>query len=241
MHVAIIMDGNRRYGRDVHGDPMCGHRAGADALQRLVSWCDEREGSDGLKGGDAGLCISTLTLYAFSSQNWQRPAAEVRALMDIFVEFADRLASETAQSDARFKVICTDAHRMEPRVLRAMAALEGATRHNDGVLVNLCFGYGAQEDIARACLDIHHSIERGQIAPHAVTAELVQSRLSTCGSAPPDLLIRTSGERRLSNFMLFECAYTELYFVEARWPEITREDIQAAISSFQGRQRRRGC
>jgi undecaprenyl diphosphate synthase len=219
-HIAIIMDGNGRWARSRHLPRVLGHRAGARAVRLVVEEC-------------ARLGIEVLSLYAFSAENWARPAAEVEGLFKLLVRF---IQDETPRMNAhgiRFMVSGDDT-RLRPEVRRAVAAGVSATAANTGMVLNLCVNYGARQEILRA---VNGLLAAGA---RAVDEASFAARLYSASLPDPDLLIRTSGEQRLSNFMLWQAAYTELYFSPKLWPDFTPADLRRAIAEYGRRHRRFG-
>ena len=225
-HVAIIMDGNGRWAAARGGTRSDGHRQGAEAVRRVVRAARE-------------LGVRYLTLYAFSAQNWERPAAEVADLMQLLLRF---VLQERAELNARGIRLTTigDETRLPAYVRGPIAALAEATRANRGMTLCLALSYGGRESIVRAAQRLARAAAEGRLAPEAIGEDHVTRALDTRALPPPDLLIRTSGEQRLSNFLLWECAYAELYFTDVMWPDFGREHLLAALEAFSRRQRRFG-
>jgi undecaprenyl diphosphate synthase len=225
-HVAIIMDGNGRWAAARGGPRSDGHREGAEAVRRVVRAARE-------------LGVRYLTLYAFSAQNWQRPAAEVADLMQLLLRF---VLQERAELNARGIRLTTigDETRLPAYVRGPIAALAEATRANRGMTLCLALSYGGRESIVRAVKRLARAAVEGRLPPAAIGEADVARALDTGGLPPPDLVIRTSGEQRLSNFLLWECAYAELYFTDVTWPDFGREDLLVALEAFSRRQRRFG-
>jgi undecaprenyl diphosphate synthase len=225
-HVAIIMDGNGRWAAARGGKRSDGHRQGAEAVRRVVRAARE-------------LGVRYLTLYAFSAQNWERPAAEVADLMQLLLRF---VLQERAELNARGIRLTTigDQTRLPAYVRGPIAALTEATRANRGMTLCLALSYGGRESIVRAAQRLARAAVEGRLAPEAIGEDHVARALDTRALPPPDLLIRTSGEQRLSNFLLWECAYAELYFTDVMWPDFGREHLLAAVEAFSRRQRRFG-
>jgi undecaprenyl diphosphate synthase len=223
-HVAIIMDGNGRWAAARGGARADGHREGAEAVRRVVRAARE-------------LGVQYLTLYAFSAQNWERPAAEVADLMQLLLRF---VLQERAELNARAIRLMTigDETRLPAYVRGPIAALAEATRANRGMTLCLALSYGGRESIVRAARRLARAAVDGQLRPEAIGEEHLARALDTRALPPPDLVIRTSGEQRLSNFLLWECAYAELYFTDVLWPDFDRQDLLAALEAF-GRRRRR--
>ena len=226
-HVAIIMDGNGRWA-SARGLPRArGHREGAEAVRRVVRAARE-------------IGLPALTLYAFSAQNWQRPRPEVDHLMRLLRRFALDEAPEILARDIRLLVI-GEAHRL-PLLARApLAALQAASARNRAMTLCLALSYGGREALAAAARALVREAAAGRLRPEQVDVAAVAARLATARLPPVDLLIRTSGEQRLSNFLLWECAYAELHFTPTLWPDFGAADLQAALDAYGRRERRFGC
>jgi undecaprenyl diphosphate synthase len=220
------MDGNGRWAAARGGARSDGHREGADAVRRTVRAARE-------------IGIPYLTLYAFSEQNWQRPAPEVADLMRLLRRFVLEERAELAARGIRLTTIGDDA-RLPAFVRGPLAALVEATRANRGMTLCLALSYGGRESIVRAAQRLARAAAAGRLRPEAITEDQVAGALDTRALPPPDLIIRTSGEQRLSNFFLWEAAYAELYFTDVMWPEFGRDDLLAALDVFSRRQRRFG-
>ena len=221
--VAIVMDGNGRWAEARGLDVAEGHRAGTRALRRTVEAAIE-------------LGIETLVVYAFSTENWSRPAAEVADLMEILSETIDRELPDLAEQGVRTRFLGRR-DRLEPWLEEKMAALERATAHLDTLELWIAFDYGGRAEIARAARRL---VEEG-IPPEDVDEEALAERLYAPELREIDLLVRTSGELRLSNFMLWEIAYSELVFTETLWPDFGVDDLRAAVEAFAARRRRFGA
>ncbi len=225
-HVAIIMDGNGRWAQ-ARGRPRgFGHRAGGKAARRIIE-----------HASDIGL--PALTLYAFSSENWQRPASEVSLLMELLLSTLRKEMKEFHRRGARLRFI-GERQGFAADLIREMEDAEKLTASNNGLLLNIAVGYGSQQDITRVVREIAEDIAAGRIKSSSVTPVMIESRLSLGGQPPVDLFIRTGGESRLSNFLLWELAYTELYFTDGYWPDFAPADLDRAIHWYRGRDRRFG-
>ncbi len=225
-HIAIIMDGNGRWAKQRKLPRAVGHRAGVKAVDRVVTFCRETG-------------IKALTLYSFSSENWLRPENEVSVLMKILKDYLGRELARMLKEDIRFNVI----GRLEDLPGFAKEAVTDAmikTKNNDGMTLTLALSYGARDEIMRAVKKIGLDISNGLIRPDEIDEEKISSYLDTKDLPDPDLLIRTSGELRISNFMLWQVAYTEMFFSEKLWPDFGAYDIAEAIISYQNRERRFG-
>jgi undecaprenyl diphosphate synthase len=225
-HVAIIMDGNGRWAAE-RGLPRSeGHRRGVDALRRTVRVVGE-------------LGIQILTLFSFSSENWSRPASEVRDLMGLLRRFVRNDLAELHQNNVRVRII-GERIGLEPDIDRLLQEAEDLTRANTGLLLVVAFNYGGRQEIARAAQRVAAQVASGNLAPGDITAELLGKHLDAPDLPDPDLIIRTSGEQRLSNFLMWQSAYSELVFVPTYWPDFDRGTLETAIAEYWRRERRFG-
>lgn len=225
-HVAIIMDGNGRWARNRHLPRIAGHRAGLEAVRRVVRRCGERG-------------VAVLTLFAFSSENWRRPPDEVRLLMSLFATALEQEVSKLRENNVRLHVI-GDRSAFDPRLRQLIDGAEQLTRGNDGLDLMIAANYGGRWDLTQAMRKLALRIERGELAIADLDEQAIQSALSFHGVPEPDLFIRTGGERRISNFLLWQLAYTELYFSELLWPDFGVEAFDEALSWYASRERRFG-
>ncbi|HZJ93469.1 MAG TPA: polyprenyl diphosphate synthase [Thiopseudomonas sp.] len=225
-HVAIIMDGNNRWAKKRFLPGVAGHKAGVDAVRAAVEVCAE-----------AG--VEVLTLFAFSSENWRRPAAEVGALMELFLVALRREAKKLDKNGIRLRII-GDRSRFHPDLQAAMHEAEERTAHHSKFLLQVAANYGGQWDIVQATQQLARSVQAGELEPDDITAEHLQNCLSTGAQPLPDLCIRTGGEHRISNFMLWQFAYSELYFSSLFWPDFKHQAMREALADFSLRQRRFG-
>ncbi len=226
-HVAIIMDGNGRWARKRHLPRQAGHVAGVNAVREIV-----RAATD--------IGLENLTLFAFSSENWKRPAMEVGALMGLFRLYFRNDMDEIVERGARVRII-GNRSRVEQDIRQMIEEAERRTLGNNGLNLTFAFDYGGQEEIAAAARELARAAAEGRLDPETITPELVSSRLFTSGLPEPDLVIRTSGERRLSNFLLWQSAYAELLFVDTLWPDFDRKEFMDALEQFSQRERRFGA
>jgi undecaprenyl diphosphate synthase len=226
-HVAIIMDGNGRWARRRHLPRAAGHVAGVAAVRAIVR-------------ASIDLGLSYLTLYAFSSENWKRPQTEVTHLMGLFRAYFRDDVDELVSRNVRMRIIGSR-RRAENDILAMIEDGETRTANNTGLNLTFAFDYGAQEEIVAAVREMAKAVARGELDPDAITPAMFGSRLLTCGLPDPDLLIRTSGERRLSNFLLWQSAYSELAFVDTLWPDFTRAKFFEELEAFAQRERRFGA
>jgi len=225
-HVAIIMDGNGRWA-SARGLPRSeGHRRGVEALRRTVR-----------AAGDLGIGI--LTIFSFSSENWSRPPAEIRDLMGLLRRFVRNDLAELHQNGVHVRVI-GEREGLDPEIRRLLEEAEDLTRDNDKLMLVVAFNYGARQEIARAAQRVAVEIAAGRLPATALTAETLAAHLDTADLPDPDLIIRTSGEQRLSNFLLWQAAYSELVFVPTYWPDFDRSTLEGAIAEYRRRERRFG-
>jgi undecaprenyl diphosphate synthase len=227
VHVAIIMDGNRRWARSRGMPPVYGHRRGADAVKRAVEGC-----------ANAG--VRYLTLFAFSSENWRRPAGEVHDLMDLLRIYLRREINELCRNGVRLRVI-GDRSGLAPDIGALIEDAERRSRDNQRLTVIMALNYGSRREITEAARRLALEACSGEIDPARLDEAMFASRLETAGVPDPDLLIRTSGEQRISNFLLWQLAYTELVFVPVSWPDFAEEHLLDAIQEYQKRERRYGA
>ena len=226
-HVAIIMDGNGRWARKRHLPRQAGHAAGVAAVRGIVRAACE-------------VGLTHLTLYAFSSENWKRPPTEVGALMGLFRAFFHNDMKEIGDLGVKVRIIGTRS-RVENDISSMIYDAEKMTANNNGLNLTFAFDYGSQEEILHATREIAQEVKDGKLDPAAITPQLFASKLFTATMPDPDLIIRTSGERRISNFLLWQAAYAELMFVDTLWPDFDRTQFLAAIEDFANRERRFGA
>ena len=225
-HVAIIMDGNGRWARERHLPRPLGHREGMKAVRETVE-------------GAIAAGVQTLTLFAFSEENWNRPRAEIGALMGLLEEYIARETEELRGNGVEVHVF-GDLSRLQPSAREAVDRLLDATRGGTKLLLNLAISYSSRAEIARAARRLAEDVVQGRLALEDVDEDALSLRLYTAGLPDPDLLVRTSGELRVSNFLLWQIAYTELFLTPVLWPDFTRQHLFEAIVSYQGRERRFG-
>ncbi|HEY8794985.1 MAG TPA: isoprenyl transferase [Gemmatimonadaceae bacterium] len=225
-HIAIIMDGNGRWARERNLPRPLGHRSGMKSVREVVEGAIE-----------AG--AEVLSLFAFSQENWQRPVTEVQALMSLLEEYIAREAEELAQQGVRVQVL-GDLARLTPAAAAAATRLIETTAHNHGLLLNLFISYGSRAELVRAAQLLAEDVRAGRVRAEDIDEDAIAERLYTAGIPDPDLLIRTSGEQRISNFLLWQLAYTELYMSPVLWPNFRKQELYEAILDFQRRDRRFG-
>ena len=226
LHIAVIMDGNGRWAKQ-HGLPrVAGHRRGVENVKELVAAC-------GKKG------IDYLTLFAFSSENWQRPEAEVRLLIELLTSALESETRGLHDNNVKLRVI-GDLSRFPRRLQDKIEQACRITRHNTALNLTVAINYGGRWDMVQACRSIARRVDNGELSVDAVTSALIESNLCTCELPEPDLFIRTGGEQRVSNFLLWQLAYTELFFTDIYWPDFDEVCLDNALSEFARRQRRFG-
>ncbi|MDP3977993.1 MAG: polyprenyl diphosphate synthase [Pseudomonas sp.] len=225
-HVAIIMDGNNRWARKRLLPGIAGHKAGVDAVRAVIEVCAE-----------AG--VEVLTLFAFSSENWQRPADEVSALMELFLGALRRETKKLNDNGISLRII-GDRSRFHPELQAAMREAEAMTSGDKRFILQIAANYGGQWDIAQAAQRLAREVQGGHLQPEDITPGLLQGCLATGDLPLPDLCIRTGGEHRISNFLLWQLAYSELYFSDLFWPDFKHDAMRKALADYARRQRRFG-
>jgi undecaprenyl diphosphate synthase len=225
-HIAVIMDGNGRWAQKKLLNRIKGHEKGADTVRMVVRTCRE-------------IGISFLTLYAFSTENWQRPKVEVSALMALLKKFLVSERKEMEDNNIRFNVIGQQ-QRLPDAVLNEIRKTKVATKKNDGMCLNLALSYGGRSEITKAVNEIACKVKDGLISVDAISPEIVADHLYTAGMPDPELLIRTSGEMRISNFLLWQIAYSEIHVTDTLWPDFTEDELIQIIKEYQKRDRRFG-
>jgi undecaprenyl diphosphate synthase len=225
-HIAIIMDGNGRWAQKHSIDRILGHRKGVETVRIIVRTCRE-------------IGIKYLTLFAFSTENWERPKREVKALMRLLNLYLDKELNELKKQGIRLKIIGNLSRLDSALKTKLMHAMESSAG-NDQMVLNIALSYGGQDEIIHAVQKIAQDVGKGLVRIDEINKELFARYLETAGIPDPDLLIRTSGEYRISNFLLWQTAYTELYFTKVLWPEFTKDELLKAIASYQKRERRFG-
>lgn len=228
-HVAIIMDGNGRWAKKKGRPRSFGHKAGVEALREIIKMSDE-------------LGIKALTVYAFSTENWKRSAEEVGALMGLLLEYFRRELEELNRKNVRIRIL-GDIDGMPKGTEKQKAALHQAiekTQTNTGLILNIAINYGGQQEIVRAAQSLARKAAQGLIRPEEITPESMEAEMYTAGEPKVDLIIRTSGELRLSNFLLWQCAYAEFYITDTLWPDFDRKQYALALEAYAGRNRRFG-
>jgi len=225
-HLAVIMDGNGRWAQKKLLNRVKGHERGSDTVRMVVRSCRE-------------IGISYLTLYAFSTENWQRPKAEVSALMILLKKFLVSERQEMVVNNIRFDVI-GEQERLPEDVQKEIQRTKDATKSNNGMRLNLALSYGARAEIVLATKQIAKEVQAGRLSPDAITENTINAHLYTADIPDPELLIRTSGEMQISNFLLWQIAYSEIAVTDTLWPDFTRNELIQILKEYQGRDRRFG-
>ena len=225
-HVAIIMDGNGRWAASRGLPRAAGHRAGVQAARRTLEACRD-------------IGVRTLTLYAFSTENWRRPADEVEALMQLLADAVRDEAHDLIEGGVRLR-ISGDLTSLDPPLRSQVERVVALTAANDAFVLNVAYNYGGRAELTMAARAIAADVYAARLSPEMITEDTVASWLYTAGLSDPDLLIRTGGEQRVSNFLLWQIAYTELYFSDVHWPDFERTHLVDAIADYQRRRRRFG-
>jgi undecaprenyl diphosphate synthase len=225
-HIAVIMDGNGRWARQRGLPRVMGHRAGVEALKRMVRRC-----------GEWG--IGALTVYAFSTENWTRPDEEVSFLMALFEKVLAREIEDLKREQVRLRFL-GELEQLPIRLQEQIAEATERTAANTGIHLNVCTNYGGRRELVRAARHLAERAAAGRLDPGQIDEELFAAELHTAGDGDPDLLIRTSGEHRISNFLLWQLAYAELHITDVHWPDFDRVDLERALLDYQSRHRRFG-
>lgn len=225
-HVAIILDGNGRWAKSKGMPRTYGHTTGAKNVEKIA----EAAGNMGIR---------YLTLYAFSTENWNRPPEEVKALMNLLDSYLKNCIQKAKKNNMAVRVL-GDISRLDDRMQEKIQKLEESSADYDGLHLQIAINYGSRDEIVRAIRKLGRDVEAGKIAPDQISEESFSSYLDTAGLPDPDLLIRTSGEERLSNFLLWQLAYAEFYFTDVPWPDFHEEDLRRAVEAYNQRDRRYG-
>jgi len=225
-HIAIIMDGNGRWAKKRLLNRISGHEKGSDTVRTVVRTCRE-------------IGVPYLTLYAFSTENWQRPQFEVEALMTLLKKFLESEQNEMVENNIRLRVI-GQVDRLPEKVQEVLHQTMKATRDNTAMTLILALSYGGRAEIVRMVQEVVNKIRHGEVDPDSITAEMVADHLYTRDIPDPDLLIRTSGEMRISNFLLWQIAYTEIFVTPTLWPDFSRDELLQILKDYQSRERRFG-
>ena len=225
-HVAVIMDGNGRWAQKRGLPRTGGHKVGAEVLRKIIEWATQTE-------------IEHLTCYAFSTENWKRPKIEVTFLMTLFSSYLEKEVENLKKNGVRLKII-GDKTGLSKKLQKLIVKAESETANGQNLQLNLVVNYGSQQDITEAVRLIVQEILEGKMSPAEIQVDTITNHLSTAGIPEPDLLIRPGGDFRISNYLLWELAYTEFFFYEKLWPDFTVEDMEQILSDFKNRERRFG-
>lgn len=225
-HVAIIMDGNGRWAKKRGLPRTAGHYQGAKVVEQILEDADH-------------MGIRYLTVYAFSTENWSRPQAEVKTLMNLLRTYMKTSLAKCAKNNVRIRVI-GDKTILDADLQEAIRNLEQDTRNNTGISFQIAINYGGRDELRRVAAQIARQVQDGLLRPEEITEETISDYLDTAGIPDPDLLIRTSGEERISNFLIWQCAYTEYYFTDVTWPDFNKEELERAVEAYRHRERRMG-
>ncbi len=225
-HIAIIMDGNGRWAKKKHMPRNYGHSKGSQVVEKI-----------GKEAFDMG--VKYMTVYAFSTENWSRPKEEVDKLMELLHDFMRDCIKKSKKNNMRVRVI-GDITRLEEELQKSIIELEEISKDNTGLNFQVALNYGGRDEITRAMKEIAAKVENGTLKKEEITEQLISEHLDTATIPDPDLLIRTSGEYRLSNFLPWQLAYTEFYFTDVLWPDFNKKELQKAIDYYNGRERRFG-
>ena len=225
-HIAIIMDGNGRWAKKRNLPRTMGHKAGVETIRRVIKEADR-------------IGIKYITLYAFSTENWRRPQEEVTALMKLLVQYLKSEVKELHKNEVVLRVL-GDITALADECRKEIEESIELTKNNTGLVLNFAFNYGGRDEIIRAVKNVVDDVQEGKINKENITQELFANYLYTKYSPDPDLIIRPSGEQRLSNFLLWQCAYSEFWYSNINWPDFSEKDLQQAIYDYQNRDRRFG-
>ena len=226
-HIAIIMDGNRRWAKKRGKPASFGHKEGAKTLEKIVRYCNK-------------IGIGYITVYAFSTENWKRTQEEVSALMSLFQSYLDDYSKRADSENIKVKII-GKRDGLSERMKKSIDKCMERTKNNTGITFNIALNYGGRDELLSAIKNIAEQVKEKNIKIEDITEKMISENLYTKGQPDPDLLIRTSGELRLSNFLPWQSVYTEFMFIEKNWPEFTEEDIDEAIKVYQKRNRKFGA
>lgn len=225
-HIAIIMDGNRRWAKEKGIDTKLGHKAGAETLEKIASYANK-------------IGLKYLTVYAFSTENWKRTKEEVGALMVLLRTYLDKFLNKESLRNIRIRVL-GDIENLDKSLKESIEKIVEKSKNNTGLTLNIAFNYGGRAEIVRAVKNISKKVSKDELSIEDINEELVEDNLYTNGEPNPDLLIRPGGELRISNFLLWQLAYTEFLFIDKYWPDFSEQDLLEAIKKFESRNRKFG-
>ena len=226
-HIAIIMDGNRRWAKEKNLEVKQGHYAGAENLEKIAQYANK-------------IGIKYMTVYAFSTENWKRSENEVKALMMILKNYIEKLLERTSANNIKINIL-GDISRLEIGLQNSINKIIDKTKNNTGLTLNIAFNYGGRAEILRATKQIAEEVHEVKLDLEKIDEKCIENHLYTKGQPDPDILIRTSGEIRISNFLLWQLAYTEFIFIDKYWPDFNENDIEESIHIFQKRHRKFGA
>ena len=225
-HIAIIMDGNRRWAKERGLDPKLGHKKGAETLEKIASYANE-------------IGLKYMTVYAFSTENWKRTKEEIGALMLLLQTYLDRFLNKESLRNIRVRVL-GDVESLDKGLKESIYKIVEKSKNNTGLTLNIAFNYGGRAEIVRAVKNISNQFKNNEIEIDDINEDLISKNLYTVGEPEPDLLIRPGGELRISNFLLWQLAYTEFLFIDKFWPDFSKEDLLNSINTFEKRNRKFG-
>lgn len=226
-HIAIIMDGNRRWAKQRNLDIKLGHKKGAENLEEIAKYCNK-------------IGIKYLTVYAFSTENWKRTEDEVGALMILLQNYLDKFSKKANEENIKL-VVLGNIEKLNESLKKQIKEAVKRTENNDGLVLNIAFNYGGRTEIVRATKEIAEQVKNGKLDINDINEEKIENALYTAGQPDPDLLIRTGGELRISNFLPWQIVYSEFYFTKKYWPDFNKNDLLEAIYEYQKRNRRYGA
>lgn len=225
-HIAIIMDGNGRWAKKRGLPRKAGHKAGAETLEKIISAARE-------------LGLEHLTVYAFSTENWKRSQEEVDAIMNLLRQYLKNYFKKFIIDDVRMDVI-GDINRLDADIQKQIMEIEQLSKEKTGLFVHIALNYGGRDELRRAMTKMAQEVVEGRLLPEEMTEDCIAGYLDTAGTPDPELVIRTSGEERISNFLLWQAAYSEFYFCDTLWPDFTKTELEKAVFAYQNRERRFG-
>ncbi len=226
-HIAIIMDGNRRWAKEHGLLPKQGHKEGAKTLEKIVRYANK-------------IGIKHITVYAFSTENWKRTEEEVGALMLLMQNYLDDYGKRADTENIKVRII-GDLSKLSVGMQKSIQNCMERTKDNTGIVFNIAINYGGRDELLKATKQIASLVKQGKLAVEDITEETIESQLYTAGQPDPDLVIRTSGEKRTSNFLPWQIVYTEFLFIDKKWPDFTEQDLEEAIQTYQKRKRNFGA